>query len=117
MYPNAESKELQINSETVQTLAGEYGRREYLYGTQPPFTFSADNRFDWGSIDIKIYVEKGIIKSAKVYTDSMDWELAPLVEKSLTNCFFDRTQMQEAIKKHLVQNIAEDVCSIFEENI
>ena len=117
IYPDATKKEVNINTEEINKLAKEFESREHLYGTQPPFTVSLDSRFDWGSIDIKLYVEKGIIKTAKVYTDSMDWELAPTIEKALADCNFDRNKINEAIKKYLPQKITEDVIKIFEENI
>ena len=47
----------------------------------------------------------------------MDWELAPTIEKVLIDCNFDRNIIKEEIKKHLVQNIAEDIAKMFEENI
>jgi len=117
VYPDAVKKEASVNTVEINMLAKIFESREHLYGTQPPFTFSCDGRFDWGGIEIKLYVEKGIIKTAKVYTDSMDWELAPITENILTDCIFDRDKIIEAIKKLLPQKISEDVVKIIKENI
>lgn len=112
-YPYASKKEASVNIEEINKLAKIFESRSHLYGTQPPFTYSADSRFDWGSIDIKLYVEKGIIKDVNVYTDSMDWELADKIKSTLIDCDFNKNKIISEIKKHLPQNIAEDMSEFF----
>lgn len=42
---------------------------EWVYGTSPAFNVQKKLRFDWGSIDIRLNVEKGIIRGCKIYGD------------------------------------------------
>ena len=47
-----------------------------------------------------INVEKGIITSAKTYTDSIDVSLPYKISKALSGCRFTRTDISSAITKN-----------------
>ena len=85
-----------------------FGSWEYIYGTKIPFTFSCEDRFEWGSVQLNLQVKDGIIENVKVYTDSMDWNLSDIIEKSLTNCRFEINE----IKKALPAEFADDFTSM-----
>ena len=103
------------DTSVIDTLAKEYGSWDYLYGTPLPFTFSCESRFDWGSIQLQLQAKGGIITAAKVYSDSMDWQLPEQIEKALTGCRFALTEMQNAIKKQVLQeDVASNLCLLLE---
>jgi len=100
----------------IDTLAKEYGSWEYLYGTPLPFTFSCENRFDWGSIQLQLQAKGGIILAAKAYSDSMDWQLPQQIEQALTGCRFQLETMQNALREApLQEDVAEDLCQLLAE--
>ncbi len=70
---------------------------EWLYGQKTPFTFQWEERFSWGEIQINLLVRDCRIAKAKVYSDAMDWRIAPKLEKTLTGCLFSREALREAI--------------------
>ena len=105
----------EADTAVIDTLAKEYGSWDYLYGTPLPFTFSCENRYDWGSIQLQLQAKSGIITAAKVYSDSMDWQLPEQIEKALTGCRFALDEMQTAIKNRLpLADIASDLCRLLE---
>ncbi len=61
----------------------------------PPFQW--EERFSWGEIQLNLQVQDGRIAKAKVYSDAMDWSIAPKLEKALTGCRFSRDALREAI--------------------
>lgn len=97
---------------TINETARLYRSWEYLYGTPLPFSFACETRFPWGQIRLELEAKGGIIHSAKVYSDAMDWELPAAVEAALTGCAFRLPDMQSALQGALTPEIAEDICSL-----
>ena len=89
----------------IQVLRQDFSRWEWIYGPKLPFSFSWESRFPWGELSLALDVDQGIIRSAAVRTDSMDWTLAQRLESALTDCRFSAEAMSAAI------------CSAFESEI
>ena len=47
-------------------------------------TFSVSERFPWGQVTVKLKVDGGVIRAARVFTDAMEAPLFGLIEQSLT---------------------------------
>lgn len=101
-----------INIDEISRLAEEYGSWDYLYGSPIPFSFSCEERFSWGNVQLQLQVSGGIIQAVKVYTDSMEWDLPDRIQTALTNCRFDADSMSKSISKRLPQNIAGDFINL-----
>lgn len=107
-----------INCDKVNELTKEYSSWEYLYGFAIPFTFSCEKHFEWGQVNLQLQIKDGIITLAKLYTDSMDWQISELVENALKGCRFTLTDMQNALYSALPEATANDfVCFLKEQNI
>lgn len=102
-----------LNENEIKKISQEYKHEQYLFGTQPPFDIEFSDRFEWGSITIRLSVEKGIIKAASVFTDAMDFELSERVKSALEGCIFQN----DAIKNVLIGNVANDIVSLFKNNL
>lgn len=102
-----------LNENEIKKLSEEYKHDQYLFGTQPPFDIEFSDRFEWGSITIRLSVEKGIIKAASVFTDAMDFELSEKIKSALEGCSFQN----DAIKNVLIGNMANDIVSLFKNNL
>ncbi len=103
------------NPESITELAKQFSSWEYLYGTSIPFSFSCEKRFEWGSIEIQLQVTNGIIQAAKVYSDSMDWQIAELIESALLDSRFETEELKKYINKVLSSPISDDICDLLEE--
>ena len=86
-----------LNKPHIDSLRQRNGSWEWLYGQKIPFTFEWEDRFPWGSVQVALQVENGIVRQAKVYSDAMDWSLASKLEQSLTGCRFTREALREGI--------------------
>ena len=97
----------------IEKVKTEYSSWEYLFGTPLPFSFQCEARFDWGHIQLQLDAKDGIIVSAKVYSDSMDWDLPSTVENALTGCRFETAAMQKALQQSLQnKDICADLCQM-----
>ena len=78
-------------------LSEKYRSEAWLYGPKMPFTVSAEDRFTWGGVEIRLDVNEGVIQAAKVYTDAMDETLAQKLETVLPGCSFRFDSLSEAL--------------------
>ena len=81
----------------AEALSGHYGSWEYLYGASLPFSFTCEDRFPWGGIQLCLQTEKGSIVQCKVYSDAMDWELPQAIEQALTGVRFSKEDLLLAL--------------------
>lgn len=94
-----------------------YGSWDYLYGTPLPFSFSCEARYEWGQIRLELQAINGSIIGVKAYSDAMDWQISTAIEQALTGCAFRLGDMQAALRKHLSEETAEDLCGLLQEHI
>ena len=88
---------------------------DFLYGTPLPFTFSCEERFPWGSLNLQLQTKSGQIIAVKAYSDAMDWELSETVQQALTGCRFTLSDMQQALQQAIPQaDLAADICQMLE---
>lgn len=101
--------------EEIKSSAAQLSDWDWLYGPRQPFSFSCEDRFSWGSIQLQLQVESGKVSQARVYSDSMDWELADRVSECLPGCRFTLQDMQAALRAGMADDPAcEDLCSLIE---
>lgn len=97
----------------VEKYTAELSDWQWLYGPKLPFSFSCEARFDWGSISLQLQAEAGIIRTAQVYSDAIEWEIADRVAKALTDCRFVCADMQQALRNVLESDqICSDLCQL-----
>lgn len=90
-------EESQLDTEKIQLLEQRSRSWEWNYGQKIPFSFECEERFDWGSVLVQLHIGGGIIQQAKIYSDSMDWSMIPVLEKHLTGCRFDPSAIQRQL--------------------
>ena len=96
-----------FNHEAIEDLRQRNASWEWNYGQKLPFTADFEDRFTWGGIQMCLQVENGVITVAKVYSDSMDWSVSPILEKALLGCRFQKDALQAAVPSDM--NNAEDI--------
>lgn len=109
-----EAKEVILTQEdhaAIAAMAEENKSWEFLYGTPLPFTFQCEEKFDWGYVQLQLQAKGGVVTAAKLYTDAMDWELAPKVVSALTGCVFRLDAMKEALQ---IVDFSADLCKMLD---
>lgn len=97
----------------IDALAERNASWAWLYGRDLDCTLQCADRFAWGEIELRLAVEGGVIAQAAVYTDAMDWTLAPAAEAALTGCRFRLEDMWQRIcAAGLREPAAEDLCRL-----
>ena len=102
----------------IQKLKDEYSSWEYLYGSPLAFTFSCEEKFDWGYIQLQLDAKGGIIENVGINTDAMDWTLPESIIKALKGCRFDTESMVYALQQaFLPADVCEDLCSLVKNQV
>ncbi len=70
---------------------------DWLYGPKLPFSYTCQGRFDWGSVQLQLQVERGTVNHCAVFTDAMDWQLPETISGLLTGCRFTLSDMTQAL--------------------
>ena len=95
-----------------------YSSWDYLYGAPLAFTFSCEEKFDWGYVGLQVDAKGGIIQDAAINTDAMDWTLPDSIIKALKGCRFDTESMVYALQQaFLPADVCEDLCSLIRKQI
>ena len=104
-------REEDLDHAAIETLRRRNASWEWNYGQKLPFSAEFEARFPWGGIQICLQVENGIVSSCKVYSDSMDWSVAPLLEPVFLGCRYEKEALQAVVPPDMEN--AEDIRSLF----
>lgn len=97
----------------IDALAERNGSWEWLHGQNLPCTMAFGERFAWGEIDLQILAAEGLVRQAAVYTDAMDWQLAPELEKVLAGSRMQLGELQGRIRAAALDGqVKEDLCGL-----
>lgn len=103
--------------DTISELAALYGSWDFLYGSPLPFNVSCEGRLPFGSTELQMHVENGIIAAIKLYTDALDTELSETVERALISLPFDLPTISNALVNALDEVNALALISLLSEQI
>lgn len=104
-------KEEDLDMAEILRIAERNRSWDWNYGAKMPFSVEFDERFPWGGVQIQLDVDNGVIRQAKVYSDSMDWSFVAVLEKLLQDCRFDHVQLRERLAGKLGE-IEEDILGL-----
>ncbi|HKL73304.1 MAG TPA: lipoate protein ligase C-terminal domain-containing protein, partial [Clostridia bacterium] len=88
---------------------------DYIYGTWHDFTPCIKGCFDWGIADIELQISKGIIKEAKIATDSLFPSSVELAKKLLTgknSIDINNMATNDAIAGDIINLVRGKLCTI-----
>lgn len=88
-----------LDMEAVEALRKRNAGWEWNFGQKLPFSVEYEERFPWGGVQLQLSVESGVIQTARVYSDAMDWTVAPKLETALSGCRFCVEDMQDRIRQ------------------
>ena len=102
----------------ILQLKEAYSSWEYLYGAPLAFTFSCQEKFDWGYVGLQLDAKGGVIQNVGINTDAMDWTLPESIVKSLKGCRFDTDSMVYALRQaFLPADVCEDLCGLIRKQV
>ena len=61
-----------------------------------------------------LHVEGGLVRHAQVYSDAMDWCIAPALERALTGCRFSLPELCSSVEDSCPEQSAE-LCQMLTE--
>ena len=76
--------ERMLDQPTLRMLSAQFADPNWIYPASVPYGFTVSERFPWGSVTVKLLVEGGVIRKAKLFTDAMEAGLFDLIEQALT---------------------------------
>ena len=65
-----------IDKKEISPLCEKFGDWFFIHGTPIALDASFEGHFAWGDVEIILQIKNGIIEDARLYTDSLDHELA-----------------------------------------
>ena len=99
-------------------LKERYSSWDYLYGAPLSFTFSCEEKFDWGYVGLQLDAKGGIVQEVGINTDAMDWTLPESIVRALKGCRFDTDSMVYALQQaFLPADVCEDLCQLIRKQI
>ena len=73
-----------LDGRSIAALTLRFSDPKWIYPEAMASTFSVSERFPWGQVTVKLKVDGGVIRAARVFTDAMEAPLFGLIEQSLT---------------------------------
>ena len=102
----------------ISRLKELYGSWDYLYGAPLAFTFSCEEKFEWGYVGLQLDAKGGIINEVQINTDAMDWTLPELITKALKGCRFETEAMVYGLQQaFLPADVCEDLCDLIKKQV
>ncbi len=88
-----------LHGARIEALTEKYRSWAWNYGQKLPFTLEYEDRFPWGGLEVQLQVEHGIIRQAKAYSDSINWELVPTLECCLPGCRLEPGALKDCLDR------------------
>ena len=87
---------------------------EWIYSKHAPASCTLESRYSWGGFCVELDVKNGSITDCSVYTDSLDWRLAQVIEDALIDCQFSKDAILSRIDGKVADHILTDLSNLFE---
>ncbi len=114
--PPVRLREEDFDGAYIDALTEKNGSWEWLYGRDMKCTLQCRDRYSWGEIELRLGTGEGLVREAAVYTDSMDWALAPALERALTGCRLRLEDLESRVRAAgLEAQTAEDICALLKQ--
>ena len=83
--------------EKVQEKAAYLRSWDWLYGRRIPFTIVKETRLSWGTVEVEMEINEGVIRSVRCYSDALDTTLPHCIEEALIGCRFRKDDLEERL--------------------
>lgn len=119
-FYNTEAKTIILNENEIDVAkyVEKYKSWEWNYSESPDFSLVLENKFDWGIFEINLELSDGKIANCRIFTDSIELEDFKILEKSLVNVQFKRSDILCVIEKYIRgEKIKQGLCSFISDKI
>lgn len=92
-----------LNEDTLKTIApiNDYYEQlknwEWRFGRTFEFNQQLEERFDWGTVDLRLNVNEGIIQNVQIFSDSLYPDFIDAIAVALQNCQYGKEEVQMAL--------------------
>ena len=76
-----------------------FGNWDWNYGQSPEFTVQADHKFHFGLVDIRLNVDQGVVRQAKIFGDFFGLGDISDVEEALVGTNFTKEDIQKVLEE------------------
>lgn len=106
----------------IKRYENEFSSWEWKYGRKLSFQYQMNRRFAWGDAELHFQVDRGIVKEANAFSDSMEGELIAALPALLRGCRYEEQALCRAVRKaaketEAQRQMAEDICALIRESI
>lgn len=105
-----------LDEAAILSSQARFSSWEWKYGRPIPFQYEFSRRFPWGDVQIQLQVSGGMIRQAKVFSDSMDPDWASLLESALTGQRYEIPSLFAAADA-LPETVRDDVKTLIQDAI
>ncbi|MEG0304548.1 MAG: lipoate--protein ligase [Oscillospiraceae bacterium] len=108
-----------LNKQSLESLHSKFASEAWILGSEPPFNYTSYCRYPWGNADLRLDIKDNIIKTAILYTDAMDENLAEKISGIFADMPLKAQEINMAIAAQSAEygNILKDLTTMFEELI
>lgn len=89
----------QFPEREIEERTEKFSSRQWIYGKKIFCNRRKKERFDWGDVEILLYVEDDMISRAHIFSDAMDQDYILKIAEAMTGCRCD----EETIRKTLME--------------
>ena len=95
---------------------------EWIFGRKIAFTARLKGRFDWGGLELLLDAEGGTVREILCYSDSLQDEIADMLETSLKGSRYDPNEMTERIRRipdrsGALAGVKKDICCLIQSEL
>ncbi|WP_203293628.1 lipoate--protein ligase [Luteirhabdus pelagi] len=81
-----------------------YDTWDWNFGRSPKFNIQREKRFDAGTVDLRIFVEKGVIEELTIYGDFFGNQPISDLEDRLVGLRYDKGEIEKSLRNVKLQN-------------
>lgn len=81
-----------------------YARYEWNYGRSPAFEFQNKKRFQGGTLDVRLNIEKGVIKDMAIFGDFLSVKPAAELASALASIPYEPSEVKKALSGFLISD-------------
>ena len=107
-----------LSDEAISGLYEKYASNEWIYGVHMKADYIFSRRFAWGEIEFNLKLRADSIIDARIFSDSMDADIAGTFSGRLRGVPFRRVAVLDALRgvgNETDPGIIKDICALFEE--
>ena len=106
------------NLEGISGIIERYRSWKWTYGESPEYNVKFEGRFSWGTAEMLLFVENGVVRECRIFTDSLDTRDFTELSSMLEGIIFSPATISDVIgKSTLPQQVREDFTSLIISNM